>query len=299
MGCVGTELARTTDTAADLQRTQLGELASEINREAQLVEEAFRSAVRHAIRAGELLNEAKAQVGHGNWTAWRTANFDGSERTAQIYMSFANNRNAVADLPTVRDALDVVKTQRTKRVDGIAEHVPATAAPELGRVREPHLRQEVWDTVLAKHGESATRRQVREVVWEHLPTGERHNLALNTLGASPSRGAQLRLEQSIREAGGLTAVTAEDVKRLAEEACGAQRLLSECRAEERLLIERLTRTADAIRRHGLRQMYANRVHWWDQERADAWLGAIAEEAAFIAAEADAVRDQEAPDRQAA
>jgi hypothetical protein len=80
-------------------------IAEEIRREVDAAEADFQSAVAHAIRAGELLIEAKAQVGHGNWLPWLKANFDGSERTAQNYMRLALKSAAVADLPTLREAI--------------------------------------------------------------------------------------------------------------------------------------------------------------------------------------------------
>jgi hypothetical protein len=43
----------------------------------------------HYRRAGEMLIEAKDQVGHGGWSRWLTKNFDLSIRTAQVYMRWA------------------------------------------------------------------------------------------------------------------------------------------------------------------------------------------------------------------
>jgi predicted transcriptional regulator len=45
----------------------LGKLAEEINAEHRACEAALRSGLRHAVRAGELLTEAKGQVKHGEW----------------------------------------------------------------------------------------------------------------------------------------------------------------------------------------------------------------------------------------
>ncbi len=84
---------------------QLTSLADEIRVEVAAAEADWQSAVKHAITAGEKLTEAKALVNHGEWLPWLEANFDGSERTARNYMRLASNRQRVADLPTVRDAL--------------------------------------------------------------------------------------------------------------------------------------------------------------------------------------------------
>lgn len=50
---------------------------------------AARSALDHARRAGELLNEAKQQTDHGAWLPWLRQHFDFTPRTAQGYMRIA------------------------------------------------------------------------------------------------------------------------------------------------------------------------------------------------------------------
>ena len=52
----------------------------------------MRRGVEHAIRAGELLIEAKAQLKHGEWLPWLENNCTMSERTAQLYMRLAQRR---------------------------------------------------------------------------------------------------------------------------------------------------------------------------------------------------------------
>jgi len=64
-------------------------LAAEIVREHEAATSAARSALGHARRAGELLIEARRQVGHGGWTAWLAENFPASARTARLYMQVA------------------------------------------------------------------------------------------------------------------------------------------------------------------------------------------------------------------
>src|SRR5262245_43649064 len=58
----------------------------------------------HYMHAGEMLNEAKPQVGHGNWSRWLTKNFDLSMRTAQDYMRWAREaqkRGGPAHMPSM------------------------------------------------------------------------------------------------------------------------------------------------------------------------------------------------------
>jgi hypothetical protein len=84
----------------------LPDLAARIRAEHEAVSAALRDSVRHAIAAGELLIEAKGQLGHGRWLPWLRDHCAISERTAQLYMRVAKNRaeieaqirNDVADL---------------------------------------------------------------------------------------------------------------------------------------------------------------------------------------------------------
>ncbi len=87
-------------SSPSLPLAPLAALAAEINRESALAERAWSSALEHAIRAGELLLRAKAQVKHGEWLPWLDANFKGSARTAQGYMRLARypDPQALADL---------------------------------------------------------------------------------------------------------------------------------------------------------------------------------------------------------
>jgi hypothetical protein len=92
-------------------------LAREIEREHQAAYGKAREALEHARRAGELLLQAKAAVGHGQFGKWLTEHVSFAERTAQAYMRIASNWPAieaaktatVADL-TVRGALSAVRT---------------------------------------------------------------------------------------------------------------------------------------------------------------------------------------------
>jgi hypothetical protein len=47
----------------------------------------------HYVRAGEMLIEAKEQVGHGGWGRWLTKNFNLSQDTARLYMRLARSQN--------------------------------------------------------------------------------------------------------------------------------------------------------------------------------------------------------------
>jgi hypothetical protein len=89
---------------------------------------AAKSAIAHAIHAGELLLQAKAQLPHGSFGPWLRENFAFSERAARGYMQLAGldeaNRQRVADL-SLRQALDA-----------IAEPGPEAPAEEVQRLRD-------------------------------------------------------------------------------------------------------------------------------------------------------------------
>jgi hypothetical protein len=70
----------------------LDELTGRIKTALKGMADAAKDVVRRAMSAGEALNQAKAQVDHGNWGKWLKANFDMTERTAQRYMELAKNK---------------------------------------------------------------------------------------------------------------------------------------------------------------------------------------------------------------
>jgi hypothetical protein len=105
--------------------SDLGELAHAINREHDLASQTFKTALHHAIKAGELLRKARANVGHGAWLPWLQENCHVSERTAQAYMRLAR------EFPK----LDSAKAQR------VADLPLRTALKEIAQER----REEEWD----------------------------------------------------------------------------------------------------------------------------------------------------------
>jgi hypothetical protein len=86
----------TTEVHADLAPlagdNSLTDLAARIRAEHEAVSEGLKESVRHAIAAGELLIEAKGQLGHGQWLPWLRDRCTISEGTAQLYMRVAKNR---------------------------------------------------------------------------------------------------------------------------------------------------------------------------------------------------------------
>ncbi|MGI8440812.1 MAG: DUF3102 domain-containing protein, partial [Thermoleophilaceae bacterium] len=115
-------------------------LAGEIRAEHEQAQEAFASAVEHAVRCGELLLEAKAQVGHGGWGAWLDEHFPASRRSAQGYMRLARHGQEAQALAHLG-------------VEGALRQLAAPAADRdwLGEVQAllPDLAGAEWDTFKA------------------------------------------------------------------------------------------------------------------------------------------------------
>src|SRR5215208_3663487 len=115
-------------------RRDLPELAAAINQEHHAFVAKFRRSVEHAIQAGELLAEAKAQCPHGSWLPWLEEHFEGSVRAAQGYMRVYHNRDEIlakAQDPahlTVSGALAALAAPRTEVTVRYEE--PRRDAPE-------------------------------------------------------------------------------------------------------------------------------------------------------------------------
>jgi len=117
-------------------KTDLVVLATDINRHHQEAQKAAESALQHARAAGELLLQAKERCQHGDWGKWLKENFNGSDRTAQRYMTFANRwseleakTTRVADLP-IREAARLLADSGPIDLD-VEIHPAANMFPEF------------------------------------------------------------------------------------------------------------------------------------------------------------------------
>ena len=95
----------------------LTELAARINEAYEAVASAQKGTLEYAIKTGELLQEAKNKIKHGEWSKWLKLNCPNiSARTARDYMKLAEqqaripNRQRAADL-SIRGALRAIKPQ--------------------------------------------------------------------------------------------------------------------------------------------------------------------------------------------
>ena len=98
----------------------LPDLAARIRAEHAGVVATLQRSFAHAMAAGDLLLAAKAQLKHGQWLPWLADHCGISERTAQVYMRLAKNREALeaktqssADL-TVDSALKLLAAPSPK-----------------------------------------------------------------------------------------------------------------------------------------------------------------------------------------
>lgn len=117
---------RLTGTVVGAKRgSALATIATEIEREHVAAQGAYRSALEHAVRCGELLIEAKAAVSHGGWGEWLAENFTASKRTAQGYMRLARaeDAQALAHLG-IEGALRQLATPRSPAVHWALELIP-------------------------------------------------------------------------------------------------------------------------------------------------------------------------------
>ena len=84
--------------------TPLHALATQINAAHDEVLASVRTALGHACRAGDLLLEAKRQLGHGAWGPWLRQHCAVTNRTAQKYMQLARELpKLTAKAPRVAD----------------------------------------------------------------------------------------------------------------------------------------------------------------------------------------------------
>ncbi len=117
----------------------LADLAGRIKIEHTAVSAALKDSVTHAIAAGELLIEAKAQLVHGQWLPWLRDHCTMSERTAQLYMRCAKNRgaiegqirNGVADLSLNEAAAILMLSSDVRKLLDYAKRVECADPEEL------------------------------------------------------------------------------------------------------------------------------------------------------------------------
>jgi Protein of unknown function (DUF3102) len=131
----------------------LPELVTRLNNEHRQVKECVIKGAQHAVKAGELLWQAKRKAGHGQWLEWIAENCEFSERTAQLYMKLADdlpqmaNPQCIADL-SLSGAIKMIeglkspdenpipKVRSSKRTDKLTEAIKNSPLAILERAWE-------------------------------------------------------------------------------------------------------------------------------------------------------------------
>jgi hypothetical protein len=101
----------------------LAVLAEDINREHNLARNYAETAIKHAVRCGELLTAKKAELPHGSFQAWVAANCEFKYSTAARYMKAAAQISTGVEISTLSE---VFGSGEPAHIDGIA------AEPDLG-----------------------------------------------------------------------------------------------------------------------------------------------------------------------
>ena len=181
----------------------LRDLAARIAEEHEQVTNATRTALTHAITAGELLLEAKGPVGHGQWETWVKGVCKLPPRTASRYMLLAENRETiktksatVADL-TVRAALRLLKSDRPKPAARPRKKAPPAALNSLAwSEAEPEARAKfidgvgvraLWDAMTPQQRVDIVAMAYRPCTVKHSLSAEEEAEALEKKSAAQSR----------------------------------------------------------------------------------------------------------------
>jgi hypothetical protein len=94
--------------------TSLEHLAAQIHEKHQQIRISLRTGIERACETGVLLVQAKNMLEHGKWLPWLSDNCNLAERTAQLYMKLAQNRDSLGDIPhlTIGKAVSMLAAPR-------------------------------------------------------------------------------------------------------------------------------------------------------------------------------------------
>jgi hypothetical protein len=135
-----------TDTALS---TFLASKRTEIAREHDAAMKSANEALTHAVKAGQLLIEAKAQVQHGEWESWFTDNLSFSLRTAQKYMQLAGHERRLQEIRegspalTIDESLKMLADEKMSPMDKMFKQ--ATALLEVRAANNWSADDAEWD----------------------------------------------------------------------------------------------------------------------------------------------------------
>lgn len=166
------------------------ELDRQIHAEIAAAEEGHRSALGHAIRAGELLTEKKSRLVHGEWMHWMEDNFPGHYNTAGNYMKLAANSQRVVNLGSVREALAVLRSP--KKAKKKTKPAASTLKGKAGLSHDPDV--VAW--VRAKYEKGWNRDQIVAASESDSSGWPRPGESLTNGGVSECRAAIVALDHA-------------------------------------------------------------------------------------------------------
>jgi hypothetical protein len=152
---------------------RLGTLAERINAEHRACQAAARTSLEHAMNAGDLLIEAKAECPHGTWQDWFDANLKGSLslRTAQVYMYLARRREEVGEAKAQSSALTSIAHALhllSFRGPVLVPPEELRAAPEPLPLEYPAPSGDVWE----EHREAMRTSYIHDKIKEQAKKGD-------------------------------------------------------------------------------------------------------------------------------
>jgi hypothetical protein len=114
-----------------VEHDRLGELAATVNDEYALMTGDMTRAVKRAIRIGELLSEAKAEVAHGEWIPWVEENLTFGQDMASKYMRLYRKQERVLDFgaTSIREAVALLAAPKDEPEDVQTSTQPSAPDP--------------------------------------------------------------------------------------------------------------------------------------------------------------------------
>jgi hypothetical protein len=115
-----------------MNSNSLTELAARINEAHEALVSAQKGTLEYAIKTGELLQEAKNKLKHGEWSKWLELNCPNiSARTATDYMKLARNQARVGSNQQRAAELSIRGALRSIKPEPKTRQKPKQSKPDL------------------------------------------------------------------------------------------------------------------------------------------------------------------------
>lgn len=184
------------------------ELVYQVNEAHDRCQQSYRSALKHARQAGEILLQLKAGRKHGEWLGWLNQHCKVPERTAQTYMRIAREWDkiqesaAVADL-SLRDAITLLSEPEDEIPVVEAELLPSPVKPSQCQfsqgdwvevASESNLFHNQTVEVLEKRGDVYLCKTSNGTEYPFLPAELK--LSVGVVGKAETQNSELRTQNS-------------------------------------------------------------------------------------------------------